>query len=67
MIVKRCWNTGPTTASTDQYVVMIRVTILNGRKGCLGSRMSLIWERADIARVITVGPLEKGKTRKKEL
>lgn len=45
------------TVSTDQYVVVLRVTVLYSRKGCLGPRKSLVWKCADVARVITIWPL----------
>ena len=53
------------TVSTDQDVVVIRVTVLYSCKGCLGPRIGLVWKCADVTRVITIWPLEQGENRKK--
>ena len=44
--------------TTHKYIIVLRVTILDGREGGLSSRVGLIRKSTDITRVIAIGPLE---------
>jgi hypothetical protein len=51
--------------TTHKYVVVLRVTVLDGREGGLSSRVDLTRKSSNITRVIAVGPLELFQQKKK--
>jgi hypothetical protein len=52
--------------TTHKYIVVLRVTVLDGREGGLSSRVDLIRKSTNITRVIAVGPLELFQPKKKK-
>ncbi len=66
MIVGQLAYNVNTKITTHKYVVVLRVTILDGRERCLSSRVGLIRKSSNITRVIAVGPLELFQQKNKQ-